>query len=106
MACVRGPLRWTQVKIVFCYTDLQYDGEDTGDNPEQRHTLYEGGSQDHVCTDIAHGFRLAGNRFDGALTDLANTYTGAKRSKTGADSAARLGNASACSYKQISCSDT
>ena len=69
---------------------LQYDGQDTCDNPEQSHTFYEGGCQDHVRTDITRCFRLTGDAFNSATTDLTDTYACAESCETCANGATSL----------------
>ena len=63
---------------------LQYDSQDTGDNPEQGHTFHEGGRQDHVRADVTGGFRLAGDAFDSATANLTDANASAQSGQTGA----------------------
>jgi hypothetical protein len=68
-----------------------YDSQDTGDNPEQCNTLNEGGSQDHVGTDIRYSFWLTGDRFYRTFTDQTDTDTSANSSQAGAYGTPELG---------------
>jgi hypothetical protein len=54
---------------------------------EKGNTFYQSGSQDHVSTNLVCGFRLTGNAFASALTDLTDTDTGTDGGKTCADGA-------------------
>jgi hypothetical protein len=54
---------------------LKHHSEEAYDDPEQGSTFYQGCSQNHVGTDVIHGFRLAGDAFYSTLTDLANAQS-------------------------------
>jgi len=54
---------------------------------EKGNTFNQSGRQDHVCTNLICGFRLTGNTFDSAFTDLTDTDTGTDGGKTCADGA-------------------
>jgi hypothetical protein len=43
---------------------------------EKGNTFNQGRSQDHVCTNVVRSFRLTGNGFNSAFTDLTDTDTG------------------------------
>jgi hypothetical protein len=49
--------------------------KNTCDNGKKCNTFYQRGSKDHVCTNVVHSLRLAGNTFYGAFTDLTDTDT-------------------------------
>jgi hypothetical protein len=89
LVCARGPVRWAQT-CDFFLPYLQYDGQDTGDNPEQGHTFHEGGRQDHVRADVTGSFRLAGDAFNSATANLTDADASAKGSQAGADGATGL----------------
>lgn len=94
-------MRWTQFKIVCpvpvqhgpAPSHLQYDSQDTCDNPEQCHTFHEGCSQDHVRADVTGSFRLAGDAFYSTAANLSDTHTGTQSSETGTNSATGTGEA-------------
>src|SRR5690606_2452965 len=70
---------------------LQHYCQQTCDNAEQGHTLYQRRGQDHVCTDVVSSFGLAGDGFQRALTDVTYTNTSSNSSDTGANSTTSLG---------------
>ncbi len=71
----------------FFFFLLENDSEEAGDNPEQCHTFYEGGCQDHVGADVTGSFGLASDRFYRAATDLTDANASTQCRKTCTDSA-------------------
>ena len=59
------------------------------------HTLNESGRQDHVAHDITLGFGLAGDAFQSATTDAADTDTSTNSGETGTDNGASFCNSHA-----------
>jgi hypothetical protein len=51
--------------------------EQTNDHTEQRNTLDQSGSNDHVGTDVTCNLRLASHGFEGSSADAAYTNTSA-----------------------------
>src|SRR5579859_2367100 len=65
---------------------LEYS-EQTGNGSQKGNPFDQGRSQDHVCTNVVRSFRLTGNGINSALTDLADTDTGADSSEACANCA-------------------
>jgi hypothetical protein len=59
--------------------------QQTRNRSQKGNPFDQGRSQDHVCANFTRGFGLTGDRFYGALTDLADTDTGTHRGKTRTD---------------------
>lgn len=74
------------VKSLF----LQNYGQQTSDNAEQGNTLYQRRSKNHVCTDVVSSFRLTGDGFQRAFTDVTYTDTSCDSSDTSTDCTAGL----------------
>jgi hypothetical protein len=73
--------------IIFC---LHEHREDTCDYCKQCNTFYEGCSKNHVGTDVVHGFRLTGDSFYRAFTNLTDTDTCSDGSETGTNGSAGI----------------
>jgi hypothetical protein len=69
------------------YPGLVEHSEQTCNGSQKGNTFYEGRSQDHVGTNFVSSFRLAGNTFYSAFTDLSDTDTGTDGGETCADCA-------------------
>ncbi len=54
---------------------LDEKNKQTNDDSKKCYSFDESGSDDHVRTDIAYSFRLAGNGFESASPDLTDTAT-------------------------------
>ena len=59
----------------------------TCNGSQKGNTFYQGRGEDHVGTNVVRSFRLAGDAFHGAFTDLTDTDTCAYGGETCADSA-------------------
>jgi hypothetical protein len=59
--------------------------EERQNDTNQGGAFYEGGRQDHVRTNVARGFRLAGNGFHCLAADLTDTDTCANYGEAGSD---------------------
>lgn len=70
---------------------LHHDGEDTSDYAEERNTLNQSSSKDHVGTDLSAHFRLTGDGFQRSFTDLTHTDTGSQSGDTGTNCTAGRG---------------
>src|SRR6185312_10736714 len=60
--------------------------EQTGNGGQEGNPFDQRRGQDHVGTNVVCSFRLAGDAFDGALADQADTDARADGRETGADS--------------------
>lgn len=74
---------------VLCYCD-----EQTHHDTEQSDAFHEGGSEDHVGTDVTRHFRLAGEGLESTLTDFTNTDTCADSCEACANAGAHFTDAS------------
>jgi hypothetical protein len=57
---------------------------------EKGNTFYQSGRQDHVSTNLICGFRLTGDTFYSAFTDLTDTDTGTDCSKACSNSSSGI----------------
>lgn len=71
---------------------LEYS-QQTSYSGQQGNTFYEGGSQDHSTADVVSSFRLAGDAFSSAFTNLTNTDTSANSGQTSTDSTTEVAHA-------------
>jgi hypothetical protein len=66
----------------FYVRSLFYCNEQTRHSSQKGNAFYQGRGQDHVGTNVVRSFRLAGDGFYSAFTDLTDTDTGTNRGKT------------------------
>jgi hypothetical protein len=64
---------------------LLEDREKTCNGGQKGNPFHQRCGQDHVAANFTRCFRLAGNGFNGSLTDLTDTDTGTDSGKTCAD---------------------
>ena len=70
-------------KLLNCDKQTYHDGE-------QGDTFNQGGSQDHVGTNVTSHFRLTGDGGHSVLTNVTDTETGANGCQTSTDAGANV----------------
>jgi hypothetical protein len=73
--------------ILYVPPRLFNGNEQTCYGSQKGNAFYQSRGQDHVGTNVVRSFRLTGDAFNGALTDLSDTDTGTDCGKTCANCA-------------------